>query len=190
MSDEKLKEYEFVQELIERDNKCGMPRFWRFCYNDLNDKDILEIRDSNGLFMDLSSVKALIKGLKKYLDILTEEEIKRVNDEIYEQNIEKRSPKTRYSTEDDGGNKNKSGLVYLLKSTEENIYKIGVTTNLDKRLGQISPKLPFEINVEHTIKSERIYELESELHEKFSDKRLNGEWFRLNKNDAKCIKRL
>ena len=80
------------------------------------------------------------------------------------------------------------GIVYVLKLKDKNIYKIGVTNDLNRRLKQISPRLPFEVEVEHTIKHNHIYNLEKELHERFSDKRMNGEWFRLNKSDLQEIR--
>ena len=75
------------------------------------------------------------------------------------------------------------GLVYLFKIKSKNHYKIGVTTNLSKRINQISLKMPFELEVIHTIKCKNIYELEKEFHEKFKKKNINGEWFELSKDD-------
>ena len=82
------------------------------------------------------------------------------------------------------------GVVYLLKIKGKSQYKIGVTTNLEKRLTQISPKMPFALNVEHKIKSDKIYSLEEKLHNKFKDKHIKGEWFELNKDDVNYIKSL
>ena len=59
---------------------------------------------------------------------------------------------------------------------------------MDKRLNQLTPKLPFNITVENKIKHKAIYKLEKFLHDKFEDKRINGEWFRLNKKDVEYIK--
>ena len=82
------------------------------------------------------------------------------------------------------------GIVYLLKVEDEEQYKIGVTKNLSKRLDQISPKMPFELEVKHKIKSDDIYGLENKLHDKFDDKRIKGEWFELDKKDVNYIKSL
>ena len=83
-----------------------------------------------------------------------------------------------------------AGVVYLLKIKDKKQYKIGVTTNLNKRLDQISPKMPFEIKVEHQIEHGDIYGLEEKLHDKFKDKRIKGEWFKLDDDDVSYIKNM
>lgn len=82
------------------------------------------------------------------------------------------------------------GLVYLLKIEDRDEYKIGVTTNLDKRVTQLSTQMPFELEIINTIKSNDIYQLESELHSKFEDKNINGEWFELTNRDISYIKKI
>ena len=81
-----------------------------------------------------------------------------------------------------------SGYVYLLKGGE--YYKIGLSKNADRRIEEISPKLPFETELICTITTEDMYELEAFLHEMFADKRANGEWFELDEADVETIRGL
>ena len=85
-------------------------------------------------------------------------------------------------------NKTTAGIVYLLERTDKPQYKIGVTTNIERRLNQLVPKMPFEVTVANKIKSNDIYGSEAKLHKKYKDKHINGEWFALDKKDVKYIK--
>jgi hypothetical protein len=81
-----------------------------------------------------------------------------------------------------------SGFIYLLSGG--GYYKIGLTTDVDRRISEISPKLPFEVELIHVIQADDMTKAESYLHERFSDKRVNGEWFRLSSDDVEWIKGL
>jgi hypothetical protein len=80
-----------------------------------------------------------------------------------------------------------NGFVYLVGNHEEKKYKIGVSLNPQKRESQIKTELPFKIFPIHKIRCEEPYKSEKILHEKFSNKRLNGEWFELDKSDIDFI---
>lgn len=80
------------------------------------------------------------------------------------------------------------GVVYLLKIKDKKQYKIGVSTKFKSRYDKLSTLMPFELITINKIKSNDIYALEEKLHKKFSDKRINGEWFELEKKDVKYIK--
>lgn len=83
----------------------------------------------------------------------------------------------------------KKGFVYVLQSPT-GAYKIGRTKSPEDRLKTFSVKLPFEVEYTCLIKAEDMYSAEKRLHEKFSEKRINGEWFKLNENDIDYIKSL
>jgi hypothetical protein len=74
------------------------------------------------------------------------------------------------------------GVVYILGSSL-GYYKIGLTTNLYKRFTNFGVKLPFEVWLEHA----KIYFdcgwAEKYWHYQFQDKRINGEWFKINEFD-------
>ena len=73
-------------------------------------------------------------------------------------------------------------VVYLLKAGSN--YKIGRTTDFKRRLNEIKLQLPDPVTVEHTIQTNHPVEIESYWHERFSNKRKNGEWFGLDDKDV------
>ncbi len=85
-------------------------------------------------------------------------------------------------------NHDKAGFVYLIRSVSGH-YKIGCTKDPDHRLQLFSVKLPFEIEFIHIIATTNMFELERELHLKFHNKRINGEWFMLDEMEVEKIKR-
>lgn len=81
------------------------------------------------------------------------------------------------------------GYVYLIQSPTGH-YKIGHTSNPDKRIKTFESKLPFEIEFIHLICTEDRFALEKELHRKFAQQRVRGEWFKLTSADVDYIKSL
>jgi hypothetical protein len=72
--------------------------------------------------------------------------------------------------------------VYILK-TGKNIYKIGKTQDLQKRLFTYQTHLPIMFRVVRQYPASNINELEEGLHVVFQHKRVKGEWFELTQND-------
>lgn len=89
------------------------------------------------------------------------------------------SPTFRFST----------GYVYLLQSPT-GAYKIGRSRDPQSRLRTFQVKLPFEVSYVAVIQSENMYSLERELHNRFEQQRVNGEWFNLSPEDVEYIKSL
>jgi hypothetical protein len=81
---------------------------------------------------------------------------------------------------------NNRGFIYVLNA--DPYYKIGLTKRTpEKRLAEISPKMPFEPSLCLSYQSSDVYEEEAFLHEQFADKRVNGEWFELTDDDIEYI---
>jgi hypothetical protein len=76
----------------------------------------------------------------------------------------------------------KRPCVYLM-SSNTGLYKIGKTTNIDKRLYDFTT-LPLGIALVRHWEVDNYDNLESELHSYFRDKRDDGEWFRLTEDDV------
>ncbi len=72
--------------------------------------------------------------------------------------------------------------VYILK-TGRNLYKIGKTHNLQKRLVAYHTHLPALFRVIRQYPAQNIAELEESLHIVFQHKRVKGEWFELSADD-------
>ena len=83
------------------------------------------------------------------------------------------------------------GIVYLVGSKKHKLYKIGSTTRtLEKRLSEFAPKLPFEIEVFATLKSEDAPREESLLHEIYQSRKFRDDWFVLSENEVKDLIRI
>lgn len=79
------------------------------------------------------------------------------------------------------------GYVYLIQSPT-GVYKIGRAKNPDNRMETFSVKLPFEVAYIHLIPCENYRHSERQLHIRYADKRINGEWFDLTPEDVAWIK--
>ena len=81
--------------------------------------------------------------------------------------------------------------VYLIYSSVLNLYKIGVSSNSNKRIKQLQTGCPFPIEIRSTYKTELYNKIEKSLHNKFKNKKTNenleaisGEWFELEAKDV------
>ena len=77
--------------------------------------------------------------------------------------------------------KGKKEYVYLMKDRYR--YKIGRTNNLEKRLRDFRVSNT-NITLEHFIETPNSGALETELHERYKDRRIEGEWFKLDFEDV------
>ena len=68
--------------------------------------------------------------------------------------------------------------VYFIKQTND-IFKIGVSINPEKRLAEIQVGNPFELTIYKTIYHDEYKLLELLLHKKFIKRRIRGEWFNI-----------
>lgn len=80
--------------------------------------------------------------------------------------------------------------VYILDSGL-GIYKIGYSSNVQKRMENLQEGSPVKLTILHTIpvKSPGLYtrNLEKTLHELFEKERLHGEWFKFSKDQIEFI---
>jgi len=82
---------------------------------------------------------------------------------------------------------NGDGWVYLLKSGR--FYKIGRTTDLTRRRGQLAIQLPETLEIIHQIHTDDASGIEAYWHKRFEAKRREGEWFELSGKDIQAFKR-
>lgn len=77
-------------------------------------------------------------------------------------------------------------IVYVM-GREIGPVKIGVSRNPDKRIVEIQSGCPYPIEILYWVRARdrpNAFELERDFHEVFRDKRLTGEWFSMNADDA------
>lgn len=79
------------------------------------------------------------------------------------------------------------GYVYLLKSSR--YYKVGRSNAVGRRERELAIQLPEEAKVVHSIKTDDPVGIEAYWHNRFGDRRKNGEWFELMARDVAAFKR-
>ena len=91
----------------------------------------------------------------------------------------------KYSTSENDNMQ--SGQVYLLK--HHDAYKIGKSFDASRRYKEIRTQMPHKTEEIHVIQTDDPPGIEAYWHNRFKDKRLKGEWFKLTPNDVKAFKR-
>jgi len=141
--------------------------------------------DPNGIIPSLETWQEIAAEVAKFYSQVTNAEIDAYNLETLreQQKVQQghRAPSTNHKRRHA-----KSGYVYLLRA-DNGLYKIGKTTCLDRRITELSIKLPYELELIHAVESDNIDVLEQLLHEQFADKRVRGEWFALSARDVEFI---
>ncbi len=79
------------------------------------------------------------------------------------------------------------GYVYLLKSGK--FYKIGRSNAPGRREYELAIQLPEPVVTVHTIKTDDPVGIEKYWHQRFSERRKNGEWFELRREDVLAFRR-
>lgn len=79
------------------------------------------------------------------------------------------------------------GYVYLLKSGK--YYKIGRSNAPGRREYELAIQLPERVATVHTIKTDDPAGIERYWHQRFSERRKNGEWFELRREDVSAFRR-
>lgn len=79
------------------------------------------------------------------------------------------------------------GYVYLFKSGK--YYKIGRSNAPGRRAYELTIQLPERIVTVHTIKTDDPVGIEQYWHQRFSERRKNGEWFELRREDVSAFRR-
>lgn len=83
----------------------------------------------------------------------------------------------------------KHGYVYLMRSGN-GYHKIGISKDVDTRLGGLRRQFPLQIEVIHYFACHDYRVVEKLLHEKYSDKQIEYEWFGLSEDDVNSICKL
>jgi hypothetical protein len=81
---------------------------------------------------------------------------------------------------------NHASSVYVIKCAS--FYKIGFSKNPNNRRATIQTHCPLDVELIATFKTHKHIEVESQLHERFLNKRTRGEWFELTPEDLLMLK--
>ncbi len=126
-----------------------------------------------------------LKTLKTIENATSDEAIRQAAQEVYAQLINEQDSKPTPSS---STRKAKPGYVYLIRSGT--LYKLGITTDLDKRIAQLNTGLPLGAELLWSVHTAIPKKFETDLHAYFADKRTNGEWFDLEQADIDYIRSL
>lgn len=78
------------------------------------------------------------------------------------------------------------GYVYVVRA-DNGLVKIGMALNWHLRIQQLNSALPYELEVLHVVECDEPRRLERTLHERYAEKRVRREWFRLSDADLECF---
>lgn len=70
--------------------------------------------------------------------------------------------------------------LYLIRMKDTDLVKIGRTSNVKNRLDDLNIGNPYELELLYTVKMFNYGKLEQRTHKFVDDKRVKGEWFKLN----------
>lgn len=79
------------------------------------------------------------------------------------------------------------GFVYLIKFGKH--FKIGRTNSAGRRQREVAIQLPDKTSLIHAITTDDPVGIEKYWHQRFADKRANGEWFSLTRQDISAFRR-
>jgi hypothetical protein len=96
-------------------------------------------------------------------------------------------PSSRATTGADVSGLDVFGFVYLMRSGR--YYKIGRSVCAEKRTYEVQLQLPEELRLVHKIKTDDPVGIEAYWHQRFSEKRVNGEWFARTTQEIKAFRR-
>ena len=135
----------------------------------------------NGEIVETELALEMLEKLNSYYNNRAKEEInlfnKKVQEEIY--NLCTKTSKKEQNR------KRKQGFVYIFESGGK--YKIGFSKNVEQRFRQLDTR-PFKLNKIYSKYFDNAYDIEQFLHNSdLADKRIEGEWYELSKNDLDLL---
>jgi len=138
-------------------------------------RNLLPVR--NGLIVSREEWGAIRREVEQFYRYATDEKIDEENKKTKEQRRQAAESRIQGPA---------TGYVYLLRASN-GCHKIGRARDVEKRLKSILRDYPLEIKVIHYIPSRDCVKAETYLHHLFSDYRLQGDWFDLDKEHIDWI---
>ena len=171
---------ESISKIIKQKNKFPTFSELRFIHN--NDK---MIPSTQVIRKRLGNKSQIAKAVSTYCsDKPDYSVVKNICDKIVDEESKKESKSVSPKSND---NQETLGCVYLMKSGK--YYKIGKANHVGMRNYSIGIKLPEKLEIIHEIATDDPFGIEKYWHNRFSDKRLDGEWFDLTAKEVNAFKR-
>lgn len=139
------------------------------------------LSNSGDFLMHVGEVKEIIDACTKYLEHITEQKVIAFNQRLLAERIMERDSYSRQKT----ARQRKPTFIYLMLNKRNGFYKIGRSDNPDAREKTLQSEEP-EIELVHSFTGTST--MESRLHDLFDEKRIRGEWFKLDLVDVEFIK--
>lgn len=79
------------------------------------------------------------------------------------------------------------GYLYFIKINNQDVYKIGVSTNVKKRIQDISSNIPFDLEILSIHLFKNVYDIEEEFTTKYKHRNIRKEWYSFTIEEAKDI---
>jgi hypothetical protein len=142
--------------------------------------------NSGEFLMNIDEVKKIIKASQKYIKLWKQSEIENYNNALLDIRSKESNDTKKYRERVKIRKKEleEKRLIYLILNKRNGLYKIGLSINPVIREKTLQSEEP-EIEVINTYKGG--FKIEREIHSTFKDKRVRGEWFKLNSDDLELL---
>ncbi|MQR94382.1 hypothetical protein EJV22_04225 [Fictibacillus phosphorivorans] len=81
-----------------------------------------------------------------------------------------------------------TGYVFFAQNQQSGNFQIGKTTHIDKRMNGFTVNLSFKNELIYLVKSGNHHQTEAALHDYFTNKRVQGEWYTLSSEDLTWLR--
>ena len=139
---------------------------------------------SPGVILSRQEVQELIQELQKFYNTFSDADIEKSN-RIYAE-----SHQPSLTEQPKLPRKSIPGWVYLVKAEDINQYKIGQSKAPNIRLKALQKQSPIKLTLIHLIQCADVGKAEANLHKRFADYKVSGEWFELDQVSVDYIKSL
>jgi hypothetical protein len=142
------------------------------------------IGNSGQYLIDRNHVFQVMEYCKQYLEHADDNFTEQYNKALYKRRISERAKREKESAKR-RKEQSKSTYIYVMLNARNGLYKIGRSNNPVVRENTLQSQEP---EVSLLFQFIGTSETERNLHQKFYDKRVRGEWFRLEQSDIENIK--
>ena len=143
-------------------------------------------QDTYGFIYPWREIVCILRGAVRFYSQYTDEEIDEYNKQKfikYEEELHSHSPQPSQPKK----RTPKPGYVYFLQG-ENGLIKIGYSQDYKERYKALKKMSPVDIKLLFVVKTDDMVGLERNLHNRFQEKRVKGEWFQLSMQEIQNAK--